>query len=233
MKKTIIGLSLITTTLLFGADQNYNTTQFLDTAVQDAYDIHNTFKSKTNVILNSDKELQKYTQEVVLLEKSISDYLQTQATKFSSKEDAQKALDDLERLSTQITVLAKTTAYLASNHANSVNESYNNTIKTTSKTILRLSDDIGAMADRIGIMADRIGIMADRIGVMADRIIKTQEIQSANYQATLKLAKYSINLSNNQVNSTRNITSMPTQNNMQNNMQNMNSNCQQGTMRMQ
>ncbi|WP_457749221.1 hypothetical protein [Sulfurimonas sp.] len=211
MKKIIIRLSLIASTILFGATQSY-TTQFLDTTVQDAYDIHNTFQSKT---------LQEYTQEVAHLEEKISNYLQTQTGKFSSKEDAQKALDDVERLSTQITILAKTTAYLASHQTDNANESYNNTIQTTSQTILRLSDDIGTMADRIG-------VMADRIGVMADRIIKTQEIQSANYNATLKLAKYAMNVSNTQVNSTRNLTSMPTQNNMQN----MNQNYQQGTIQM-
>lgn len=213
MKKTLLSISLIASTLLFGAD-NSTTTKFLDTAVEDVYDVHNSLKSKMDTLLNGDADLKEYSQEITAIESKISSFLENQANEFSSKEDAQKALDDLVQLSTQTTVLAKTMAYLASHQADNSNESYNNTIENTSKTILRLSDDIG-------VMADRIGEMADRIGVMADRIVKTQEIQSKNYNATLQLTKYAMNSISAQNSSTNGIQSM---NNMNTNMSNMNSN---------
>ncbi len=227
MKKTIISLSLIASSILFGANES-TTTQFLDTAVEDVYNIHNTLNEKMETMLNSDKELKEYSQDVTALESKISNFLEAKADEFSSKEDAQKALDDLMHLSTQITVLAKTTAYIASHQADNGNESYNNTIEITSKTILRLSDDIGSMADRIG-------EMAERIGVMADRIVQTQEIQSKNYNATLQLTHYAIGISSNQIMNPKKSMSPNSNNinnNMNTNMQNSNQNYQRGSISM-
>ncbi|MEN4045090.1 hypothetical protein [Sulfurimonas sp. NWX367] len=226
MKKTIISLSLITTALLFGND-NINTTQFLNSAIEDAYDIHDTFKNKTDTLLKSDEALQAYAKEVVNFESKLETFLNNSTKEFQSTKDALNALDDVEQLSTQITVLAKTTAYLAAHQADNTNESYNNTIQTMSKTILRLSDDIGTMADRIG-------EMADKIGVMADRIVQTQEIQSKNYTATLQLSQYAMNLASNQGEASRNMSTNNLTTSMSNSMQsqNMNQNNPQGSIPM-
>jgi hypothetical protein len=51
--------------------------------------------------------------------------------------------------------------------------------------VLQMSADIGVMADRILEMADLILAMADNIGLAADQILATQQLQSANYTATL------------------------------------------------
>ncbi|MEN8205983.1 MAG: hypothetical protein ABFS24_08220 [Pseudomonadota bacterium] len=51
--------------------------------------------------------------------------------------------------------------------------------------VLSISADIGVMADRILEMADLILAMADNIGLVADQIIATQQLQSANYAASL------------------------------------------------
>ncbi|WP_434579606.1 hypothetical protein MLC52_05995 [Sulfurimonas sp. NW15] len=219
MKKTIISLSLITTALLFGND-NINTTQFLNSAIEDAYDIHDTFKNKTDTLLKSDEALQAYAKEVVNFESKLETFPNNSTKEFQSTKDALNALDDVEQLSTQITVLAKTTAYLAAHQADNTNESYNNTIQTMSKTILRLSDDIGTMADRIG--------------EMADRIVQTQEIQSKNYTATLQLSQYAMNLASNQGEASRNMSINNLTTSMSNNMQiqNMNQNNPQGSIPM-
>jgi len=194
----------------------------LNTAANDLSSIHTSFKQKTDDLLNNDKDLLEYSKQVENLESKISIFLENKINKFSSKEDAQKALDDLEQLSTQTTVLAKIMAYLASQHAENVNKSYNNTINTISRTILRLSDDIGKMADRIGEMAEQIGIMADRI-------VQTQEIQSKNYNATLQLTQYALRLSSEQMNVYNNTAIYPMQNSI-NSMSNVN--MQQGTIKM-
>jgi len=195
MKKTLLSLSILASTLLFGADSTY--TEFLDSAIQDTTELHNYSKAEMATMLQSDTALQEYTKKLNAYEAKVSTFLQEKTQEsFSSKEDAQQALNELEKLSTQNVVLAKTVAYLASHQADNANQSYNNTIQTTSKTILRLSDDIG-------VMADRILLMAKEIGVMADRIVKTQEIQSANMVATQKLAKYAMALTDQEVTTTR------------------------------
>ncbi len=212
MKKTLLGLSFIASTLLFGAESTY--TQFLDTAVEDIYDIHNYSKTHMSAMAQDDKALQEYSTQLNKYEADVSLFLQQNAKEsFSSKDDAEKALDELNKLSTQNVQLAKTMAYLASHHADNMNESYNNTLQETSKTILRLSDDIG-------VMADRILLMAKEIGIMADRIVETQEIQSQNLAATQKLTKYAMTLTNQQVQDTRE----DVHNNMSTGMANMNVN---------
>ncbi len=215
MKKTLFGLSFIASTLLFGAESTY--TQFLDTAIEDIYDIHNFSKANMSAMAQDDKALQEYSAQLNKYEADVSLFLQQNAQEsFSSKDDANKALDDLNKLSTQNVQLAKTMAYLASHHADNINESYNNTLQETSKTILRLSDDIG-------VMADRILLMAKEIGIMADRIIETQEIQSQNLIATQKLVKYAMTLTDAQITTTRNSVN----NNINTGMSNMNMNSNQ------
>jgi hypothetical protein len=59
------------------------------------------------------------------------------------------------------------------------------TLSDSMGSILQLSSDIGVMADRILEMANLILAMADNIGLTADQIIATQQLQSANYAATL------------------------------------------------
>jgi len=214
MKKTLIGLSLMASTLLFGAETY---TQFLNTAVEDAYDIHNYSKAKMEQLAQSDSELKTYTKKLEAYEAKISNFLESQAKEsFNSKEDAQQALNELEMLSSQSVVLAKTVAYLASHQADNANASYNNTIQTASKTILRLSDDIG-------VMADRILLMAKEIGIMADRIVQTQEIQSKNLIATQKLAQYAMTLTDEQLTATK----QNVQNSINTGMSNMNMNVNQ------
>jgi hypothetical protein len=220
MKKTILGLSLMASSLLFGAESY---TQFMGTAINDANDIHNYSKSRMEKLANSDSELQTYTKKLEAYEAKVSKFLENQAKEnFASKADGQKALNELEHLSSQNVVLAKTVAYLASHQADNANESYNNTIQTTSKTILRLSDDIG-------LMADRILLMAKQIGIMADRIVKTQEIQSKNLIATQKLAHYAMSLTDGQVTATRKAMqkNMPSTSNGMNQMGQINQMMQQ------
>ena len=219
--KKLLSLSILASTLLFGA-QEY--TQFLNSAVKDAYDIHNYSRNNLEKISQSDSELALYSKKLEAYEKKIATFLENQPKEsFASKEDAQKALDELENLSSKSVVLAKTVAYLASHQADNTNESYNNTIQTTSKTILRLSDDIG-------VMADRILLMAKEIGLMADKIVKTQEIQSKNLIATQKLAQYAMTLTNGQTTQTQ----QHIQNNMHSGMSNMNlNNMNMGTTQMQ
>ncbi|MBA1432007.1 MAG: hypothetical protein FAF04_00070 [Epsilonproteobacteria bacterium] len=215
MKKTLLGISLMASTLLFAAESTY--TQFLNTAVEDIYDIHNYSKTKMSDLAQSDKALQEYNSKLNKYEAEVSLFLkENNINNFTSKDDANKALDELDKLSIQNVQLAKTVAYLASHHADNANESYNNTLKETSKTILRLSDDIG-------VMADRILLMAKEIGIMADRIIKTQEIQSQNLAATQKLTHYAMTLTDAQVTATRNNVN----NNMNAGMSNMNKNTNQ------
>ena len=195
MKKIVISLSLLASTLLFSAESY---TQFLNTASQDAYEVHDYSKNKMTDMLQSDVALQQYSKKVDDYKAKISSFLEEQTkTNFDSKENAQNALDTLEKLSTQNVQLAKTVAYLASHQTDNANESYNNTLQTTSKTILKLSDDIG-------VMADRILLMAKEIGIMADRIVKTQEIQSANRVATEKLIKYTMTLTDEQITDAQN-----------------------------
>jgi len=105
-------------------------------------------------------------------------------------------MDKVENLSSQSVVLAKTVAYLASHQGDNVSDSYAETLKSVSSTVLRLSDDIGTMADRILVMADNIGIMADRI-------VKTQEIQSANLNATTQLVQVAMGATQMQMNSSQ------------------------------
>ena len=213
MKKTILTLSLLVASLLSAEESTY--TQFMNTAIEDVYDIHNYSKENMQDMLQSDIALQNYTQKVETYEEKVSQFIEKQTqTTFNSQEDASKALDELDKLSIENVKLAKTLAYLASHQADNSNESYNNTIETTSKTILRLSDDIG-------VMADRILLMAKEIGIMADRILETQEIQSANLIATQKLTQYAMQMTNSQINTTRvgiqkNVDTAMTNNNMNN-----------------
>ncbi|MEN4053013.1 MULTISPECIES: hypothetical protein [Sulfurimonas] len=212
--KKLISISILVSSLLFGAETY---TQFLNTAVEDAYDIHNYSKEKMEQMAQSDNKLQAYSKKLESYEAKISSFLESQTKEsFESKGDAQKALNKLEELSLQSVVLAKTVTYLASHQADNANESYNNTIQTTSKTILRLSDDIG-------VMADRILLMAKEIGIMADRIVETQEIQSKNLIATQKLAQYAMTLTDAQATATRDNV----HNNMNAGMSNMNMNINQ------
>ena len=209
MKTKLIGLSLLLSSVLL-ADA---TTDMLNTAIKDAYDIHDYSKNKMETLANSDAAMAEYTQKVEAYEVKMQEYLQKiENETFASKEDAQKALDELNELSSQLVVLSKTVAYLASHQADNANESYNNSIELTSKTILRLSDDIG-------VMADRILLMAKEIGIMADRILETQEIQSKNLAATQQLAQYAMTLTDGQINSTRSAMQNKTNPTMSNSMQ--------------
>jgi len=61
----------------------------------------------------------------------------------------------------------------------------NVTLSDSMGSILQLSADIGVMADRILEMGNLILAMADNIGLTADQIIATQQLQNANYAATL------------------------------------------------
>lgn len=216
--KKLLSVSLLASTLLFGAETY---TEFLNTALQDANELHNYSKAKIEKLAQSDSELQTYTKKLADYEAKLATFIESQTQeKFSSKEDAQKALNEIEMLSSQSVVLGKSIANLASNQADSASKNYNATIQTASKTILRLSDDIGAMADRIL-------LMAQEIGVMADRIVQTQEIQSRNLIATQKLARYAMTMTNQQVTTTKDTmqkmntqqnnfhTAIPNMNNMQ------------------
>jgi len=206
--KKFISISILASSLLFGAETY---TQFLNTAIEDSYDIHNYSKAKIEQMLQNDAALQEYNKKLKTYETKVSSFLNTQTKEsFESKEDAKHALKELEKLSSQNVALAKTAAYLASHQTDNANESYNNTIQITSKTILRLSDDIG-------VMADRILLMAKEIGIMADRIVQTQEIQSKNLMATQKLAQYAMHLTDKQVTTTKNNV-----NNMNTGMSNLN-----------
>ena len=207
--KKLLSVSLLVSTLLFGAETY---TEFLNTAIKDANDIHNYSKNKMEQLAKSDSELQTYVHKIEAYEKKMAAFSENQIKEsFNSKEEAQDALNNLEMLSNESVVLAKSIAYLASHQADNANESYNNTIQTASKTILRLSDDIG-------VMADRILLMAKEIGIMADRIVQTQEIQSRNLIATQKLARYAMTLTDGQVTATRE----GVQNSMHTGMSNMN-----------
>ena len=207
--KKLLSVSLLVSTLLFGAETY---TEFLNTAIEDANDIHDYSKNKMGQLAQSDSELQTYSKKLEAYEDKIANFIQNQAKEsFNSKEEAQKALDEIVMLSSQSVILAKTVANLASHQGDNANESYNNTIQTASKTILRLSDDIG-------VMADRILLMAKEIGIMADRIVQTQEIQSRNLIATQKLARYAMTLTDGQVTATRE----GVQNSMHTGMSNMN-----------
>jgi len=59
------------------------------------------------------------------------------------------------------------------------------TLSDSMGSILQLSADIGVMADRVLEMGNLILAMADNIGLTADQIIATQQLQNANYAATL------------------------------------------------
>ena len=195
MRKILLSLSLVTSILLAEAD-NANT--LLNTAVNDIVFLNNYSKENLQKLSQNEEFLKEFTQKVNNYENEVSQFTHTQIEAFSSKEEAKNALENMEKLSYESVALAKIAAYLASHHADNANQSYNNTLTTLTKTTLRLSDDIGKMADRIG-------EMADRIGVMADRIIKTQQIQSNNYQETLKLSQYTLTLLSQNKNQTQNM----------------------------
>ncbi len=181
MKKFIVGFSIMTATLLMG-NETAAMEQLLNIAVEDAVWLNNYSKEHLEELGEDESTLAEFTKKVEEYERKVSAFSEQKANEFTSTQEALKALEDIEKLSSQGVVLAKITLYLASHHADDASDSYNETLKTLTQTTLRLSDDIG-------VMADRIGEMADRIGVMADRILETQRIQSENYQATLKLAQ--------------------------------------------
>lgn len=149
--------------------------------------------SSIDKLANSDAELKMYEAKLNKYESEITVLLVDTQKEFVTKDDALVAMDKIENLSSQSVVLAKTVAYLASHQGDNVNDSYSETLKSVSSTVLRLSDDIG-------VMADRILVMADNIGIMADRIVKTQEIQSANLNASIKLIQMSMGVSQVQMN---------------------------------
>jgi len=192
MKKVILGLSIATSILLFGAD---DTTGFLETAVADSYELHDYTKAKLEEMSQSDAALQAYLTKLESYETTLNEYAQKlENAQFQNREDAEEALKNIEKLSTEAVALAKIGAYLSSHQADNANDSYLETLNTTNATVLRLSDDIG-------VMADRILLMAGEIGVMADRILETQRIQSTNLATTQKLVAYSMELTANQTNS--------------------------------
>jgi len=209
MKKIIIGLSLTTSLLLFGADET-TTMGFLDTAVADSYELHDYSKKRLEDLSQSDAALQEYLTKLQSYETTLNEYAtKIENAQFQNQEEAKEALESIEKLSGEVVALAKIGAYLSSHQADNANDSYIATLNSTNTTILRLSDDIG-------VMADRILLMAGEIGIMADRILETQRIQSTNLATTQKLVAYSMELTANQTaNSTQsanaNINSMQTQ----------------------
>ncbi|QOP44801.1 hypothetical protein [Sulfurimonas paralvinellae] len=181
MKKTILSLSLLAT-LMFGSEY----TDSLQLLNDDAKALNSYAMSSLDTLSTSQTALQEYKNKVDAYADAVANFSQKKAEDFSSKEDAQKALDTLEELSAQSVVLAKDLAYLSSHQADNASKDYEDTLASLSQTTLRLSDDIGKMSDRIL-------VMADKIGVMADRIVETQKIQSKNLNATTMLIHSSVN----------------------------------------
>ncbi|MBL1243289.1 MAG: hypothetical protein COA39_002650 [Sulfurimonas sp.] len=193
MKKTIISISLLAT-LLCAGDVNYS--EGLSILADDVKVLNTTAMSSIDKLANSDTKLEEYSQKLDKYETQMSELMGDIQNNFASKDDALVAMDKVENLSSQSVVLAKTVAYLASHQGGNVSDSYSETLKSVSSTVLRLSDDIGTMADRILVMADNIGIMADRI-------VKTQEIQSANLNATTQLVQVAMGATQMQMNSSQ------------------------------
>jgi len=188
MKKSILGLSLLTVAL-FASE----TTTGLDMLVSDAKTINTTAMSSLDSISKSQIKLADYETKVNNYADAVAKFTQQQAQSFSSKKEALQAMNSIEELSSQSVVMAKEISYLSAHEADNASDNYKYTLQTVSKTTLRLSDDIG-------IMSDRILKMADKIGVMADRIVKTQEIQSKNLQATTTLVNGAMQLAASQTN---------------------------------
>ena len=188
MKKSILGLSLLTVAL-FASE----TTTGLDMLVNDAKTINTTAMSSLDSISKSQTKLANYEEKVNNYSDAVAKFTQQQAQSFSSKEEALQAMNSIEELSSQSVVMAKEITYLSTHEADNASDDYKATLQTVSKTTLRLSDDIGTMSDRIL-------KMADKIGVMADRIVKTQEIQSRNLHATTALVNGAMQLAASQTN---------------------------------
>ena len=206
MKKSILGLSLLTVAL-FASE----TTTGLDMLVSDAKTINTTAMSSLDSISKSQTKLDNYEKKVNNYSDAVAKFSQQQAQSFSSKKEALQAMNSLKELSSQSVVMAKEITYLSAHQADNASDDYKTTLKTLSKTTLRLSDDIGKMSDRIL-------VMADKIGVMADRIVETQKIQSRNLQATTTLVNGAMQLAAAQTNGHQAMTNKPTSNmtNMQN-----------------
>ena len=190
MKKTMISLALLAT-LLCAEDVDYS--EGLSILADDVKTLNTTAMNSIDKLANSDAELQAYESKLNQYEKEIATLLSETQKEFASKDDALVAMDKIENLSSQSIVLAKTIAYLSSHQGDNVSDSYSETLSSVSNTVLRLSDDIG-------VMADRILVMADNIGIMADRIVKTQEIQSANLNASMQLVQSVMGASQMQMN---------------------------------
>lgn len=190
MKKTIISITLLTS-LLFGGDIDYS--EGLSILADDVKVLNTTAMSSIDKLANSDAQLEAYGQKLEKYEAQMSQMMGDIQKDFVSKDDALVAMDKIENLSSQSIVLAKTVAYLSSHQGDNVSDSYGETLKSVSATVLRLSDDIG-------VMADRILVMADNIGIMADRIVTTQEIQSANLNASMGLIQMSMGMTQTQMN---------------------------------
>jgi len=196
MKKSIFCFSLLST-LVFASEY----TQSLDMLLNDAKTFNSFAMSSLNETTKSETKLNMYETKLNGYADELANFSIKQVESFSSKKEAQEEMDTLNALSTQIVVMAKELTYISSHQADNVSDDYKSTLKTVASTTLRLSDDIGTMSDRIL-------IMADKIGVMADRIVKTQEIQSRNLDATTKLVKNAMQLTSTQTESTRNMSVM-------------------------
>jgi len=180
MKKLIIILSLMV--VLANAAQSQN----IEGVADEMKSLNTQTMQRLAELSSSEQKLKEYAQKIDAYELKITNFIKDKSVEFSNKEDANRALDALSKLSSQTVVLAKTIVYLSSHQGDNANDSYQATLKELSKIVLYLSDDIG-------IMSDRILKMAQEIGVMADRIVETQKIQAINYQATLDLIDHSVN----------------------------------------
>ena len=187
MIKKILPLSLLAIFAMASTSGEGVTMLLNDVKTVNSYAINSLDK-----IANSDKELKNFEAKVQAFAKEVATFEQTQLKPFKDTKEALISLEKLEELSSQTMVLAKELAYISSHHADKVSDDYIHTLDAMLKTTLRLSDDIGKMSDRI---LD----MADKIGVMADRIVKTQQIQSQNLQASEKLTYMAMNSISSQI----------------------------------
>jgi len=97
MKKTIIGLSLIAT-LVYSASDQY--TQMSDLALSDVKALNSYAMGSLDEISSSETELKYYQKRVDAYSLEISNMLKTAEDGFTNKDDALRAMDSVEALST-------------------------------------------------------------------------------------------------------------------------------------
>ncbi len=172
MKKGVL-LACFATSLLFGAPHKEIT---LPAALQDSKKITAFTKEHLRDLLNDTKKLKELLSQIKQLNKELQQLSSHKENSFHSPKKAQKALENIERLSSEALYLAKTTAFLASHHANTTDQKYLDTLLKLTHTTKKLSQEIHTFSQHT-ITA------ASKIKELQNKALKTQKQESRHYRS--------------------------------------------------